>query len=64
MSAAASWWLHSSSHTVSWGPFDSEALAWRFLFGQPVDQVKQDEGREAGWVVDQVKPHPCAREAA
>lgn len=45
------WWLQSDPQQRGWGPFDSEAAAWRYLFGRKPEEQEIDRHKESGWYV-------------
>jgi len=55
------WWLQSDPVKEGWGPFESEAAAWRHLFGRDpcAEDIRQHE--EAGWYVGFINKWPNAQ---
>ena len=55
------WWLQCDLVKKGWGPFESEAAAWRHLFGRDpcAEDIRQHE--EAGWYVGFINKWPNAQ---
>ena len=52
MESKAEYWLHSDAQNKSFGPFNSEERAWRYLFGRESSWADREQHKNAGWHVD------------
>lgn len=43
------WFLRSKVQGLDWGPFDTEDLAWRYLFGRESTAEEREQHERAGW---------------
>lgn len=43
------WFLRSEVQGLDWGPFDTEDLAWRHLFGHESTSEERETHKRAGW---------------
>lgn len=52
------WWLQNDPVEEGWGPFESEAAAWRYLFGREPSAADIRQHEEAGWYVGFINRWP------
>ena len=52
------WWVQSDTNNKGWGPFDSEADAWDFIFPYGSSEKDRQESVESGLYVGSINKWP------